>query len=460
MPYEIVMPRLGWTMEEGTLVEWLKHDGDTITVGDIIFTVESDKAVNEIEAMEGGILRIPPDSPPPGTVMPIGALLAYIVQPEEAVPFGATAAPAATPAVSAAPSPVPTPSVASAVTMKSSNGRHSEPNISPRAKRIAVELGIAWSTLQGTGRTGRIVERDVRAAAESMPAAQVQAEPQAVKASPLARRMAQDLDVDLAQLATNLSGKRISRADVEAASQPAATQPIQSDEEVIPISAVRRITADRMAASAHTVASVTLTSEIDATELVKLRKQLKADAEANKRPVPSYNDLLIKLCAEALAEHPYLNARFHEDSIVLSKAVHVGIAVDSDRGLLVPVLRDAQNKNVRKIAAETSALIERARNGQLKGDEMRGGTFTITNLGMFGIDAFTPIINLPECAILGVGRIVAKQVVIDADAEQVAIRHMMFVSLTFDHRLVDGAQAARFLARVRQFIEQPYLWLI
>ncbi|MBX3086275.1 MAG: 2-oxo acid dehydrogenase subunit E2 [Anaerolineae bacterium] len=466
MPYEIVMPRLGWTMEEGTLVEWLKQDGDTINVGDIIFTVESDKAVNEIEAMEGGILRIPPDSPPPGTVMPIGRLLAYILQPGEAVPFGAAAAPSSAAAVSAAPSPVPTPSIASAVVTAPTNGHGNEPTISPRARRIAAELGVDWSALQGSGRTGRIVERDVRAAAESMPAAQVQTESQAVKASPLARRMAQDLDVDLAQLATNLPGKRISRADVAAASQPAPSaapstaQPVSEDDQLIPISAVRRITAERMSASAHTVAPVTLTSEVDATELVKLRKQLKGDAEANKRPIPSYNDLLIKLCAEALAEHPEMNARFHEDQIAISRAVHIGIAVDSERGLLVPVLRDAQNKSVRKIAAETSALIERARAGQLKPDEMRGGTFTITNLGMFGIDAFTPIINLPECAILGVGRIVAKQVVIDADAERVAIRQMMFVSLTFDHRLVDGAQAARFLSRVRQFIEQPYLWLI
>jgi pyruvate dehydrogenase E2 component (dihydrolipoamide acetyltransferase) len=215
-----------------------------------------------------------------------------------------------------------------------------------------------------------------------------------------------------------------------------------------------------MAESAHTVAPVTLTSEIDATELVKLRKQLKTDSEASGRPVPSYTDLLAKLCAEALVEHPYMNARFQGDQIALSQAVHIGIAVDSERGLLVPVLRDVNGKNVRLIAAENSELIERARTGRLKSDEMSGGTFTITNLGMFGIDAFTPIINLPECAILGVGRIVPKQVVVDAEAERLAIRHMMFLSLTFDHRLVDGAQAARFLNRVRQFIEQPYLWLV
>jgi pyruvate dehydrogenase E2 component (dihydrolipoamide acetyltransferase) len=272
------------------------------------------------------------------------------------------------------------------------------------------------------------------------------------------------LDVNLAQLATTSPGKRISRADVQAASQsPSPTLPTPAttadDEELVPITAMRRITAERMANSAHTTAPVTLTSEVDATALVQLRKQLKADAEANSRAVPSYTDLLVKLCAEALLEHPHLNARWQEDSIVLSRNAHIGIAVDTDRGLLVPVLRDAQTKSVRRIAVETSDLIQRTRGSQLKMEEMRGGTFTITNLGMFGIDAFTPIINLPECAILGVGRIVPKQVVIDAEADQLAIRQMMFLSLTFDHRLVDGAYAARFMQRVRQYIEQPFLWI-
>ncbi|MBX3066088.1 MAG: 2-oxo acid dehydrogenase subunit E2 [Anaerolineae bacterium] len=462
MAYELVMPRLGWTMEEGTLVEWLKHDGDTVQSGEIVFTVESDKAVNEIEALEGGILRIPPDSPAPGTTLPIGALLGYIIQPGEAVPFeqAAPAAPAVAPEVTA--TPAATAAATSAPTTNGNGaavGRHqTEPAISPRARRIAVELGVDWQSLIGSGSTGRIVERDVRAAATTAPVAAATS----VRATPLARRVAQDLDVDLQQLASSTPGKRISRADVEAASQSSAPQPATAaaDVEIVPLTAVRRITAERMTASAHTVAPVTLTSEVDATELVRLRKQLKADSEAAGRPVPSYNDLLARLCAEALADYPYLNASWHEDHIALSKQVHIGIAVDGERGLLVPVLRDVQGKSVRRIAVESRDLIERARQGQLKSDEMRGSTFTITNLGMFGIDAFTPIINLPECAILGVGRIVPKQVVIDADTEQLAIRHMMFLSLTFDHRVVDGADAAKFLNRVRQFIEQPYLWLV
>lgn len=456
MAYELVMPRLGWTMEEGTFLEWLKRDGDEVQIGDIVFTVESDKAINEVEAMEAGILRIPPNAPPPGSRLRVGALLGYIVRPGEAAPFEQ---PAAAASLSAPPISTPTPAPAAA-----NGARRRRPAISPRAKRIAAELGVEWAMLNGSGRTGRIIERDIRAAAagRTTPLARPAPEP-AARATPLARRVAQDLGVDLGQLAAAKSGERITRADVESAVSRAPAPEPAAGEEAISISAVRRITAERMAASAHTAAPVTLTAEVDATELVRLRNQLKADSAAASRPVPSYTDLLAKLCAEALREHPHVNARFEDETlerIVLSRAVHIGIAVDTERGLLVPVVRNVEMKHVRHIAAESAALIERARAGQLKPDEMRGGTFTITNLGMFGIDAFTPIINLPECAILGVGRIVPKQVVIDADVARVAIRHMMFLSLTFDHRLIDGAQAARFMARVRQFIEQPYLWLV
>ena len=226
---------------------------------------------------------------------------------------------------------------------------------------------------------------------------------------------------------------------------------------MLPITPVRRTIADRMATSAHTVAPVTLTTEADATELVRLRKQLKEDGG---QPVPSYNDLLAKLVAQALLEHPAVNARFEGDTIVQSATANIGVAVDTDRGLLVPVLRDVQTKSLRQIAREAAGLIEKARTGRITVEELQGGTFTLTNLGMYEIDAFTPIINLPECAILGVGRIVPKQVVVDAEAEQVAIRQMMFLSLTFDHRLVDGAPAARFLQRVKQYVERPYLWLV
>ncbi len=483
MAIEIVMPRLGWTMEEGSLVEWLKKDGEAVQPGDIVFTVETDKAINEIESFESGILRIPPDSPAAGVMVPVGGLLAYLVQPGEAAPFesGAVApsAPAETTGAAIPPDDAETgisapasdvPAAAAVPTTASSNGNG--PTISPRARRVAGELGVDWTTLTGSGSTGRIRERDVRAAAAQLASAA------SARVSPIARRVAEELKVDLDDLATTLPGKRIERADVERAAAasapsapaaspaPAVAAPTstpaaaQAGETRTPISTIRRITAQRMSASAQQTAPVTLTTEVDATELVQLRKQLKQDAGATGQATPSYNDLLAKLVSEALKEHPTVNARFDGDDIVQSEAVHVGIAVDTPRGLLVPVIRDVQSKSLRQIARDSAALIERARAGSVGSAEMSGGTFTITNLGMFDIDAFTPIINLPECAILGVGRIVPKPVVVDEEAETIAIRHMLVLSLTFDHRLVDGGPAARFLQRLKQSVEHPLLWLL
>jgi len=472
MPFEVVLPRLGWNMETGRLGEWLKRDGERVEAGELLFTVEGDKATQEVEALESGILRIPPDSPPAGKEVPVGTVLGYLLQEGETLPVVLTddrrpTTDGATPAVAAPREP--------GVTDQSLVPRN---RISPRARRVAQELGLDWVGLTGSGRTGRIVERDVRQAA-----AAAQAKPSAAeRISPLARRLAAELDVDVDALAGRLPGRRIERADIEAeaerlqverlkvaAPEPSAPLPLRSSAPapagaILPITTVRRTIAERMAASAHTVAPVTLTTEADATELVRLRRQLKDDAVgaglASARPAPSYNDLLAKLVAQALLEHPMVNARFEGDAIVQSATANIGIAVDTDRGLLVPVLRDVQTKSLRQLAREAAALIEKARSGRISPDDLHGGTFTITNLGMYEIDAFTPIINLPECAILGVGRIVPKQVVVDAEAERVAIRHMVFLSLTFDHRLVDGAPAARFLQRVKQYVERPYLWLV
>ncbi len=467
MPFEVVMPRLGWNMETGRLGQWLKQDGERVEAGELLFTVEGDKATQEVEALESGILRIPPDAPPPGLEVAVGTLLGYLVQPGEAVPFAAS--PMSAPAVERIGE-----SAARTAGQDATRTTQDGPTISPRACRVARELKVDWSGLKGSGRTGRIVERDVRQAAAAQ-AARAPTE----RISPLARRLAAELGVDIDQLASKIPGRRIERADIEAAARevaaavpavapptravpaplpaaPTPTMPIPAGA-VAPISTVRRTIAERMATSAHTVAAVTLTTEADATELVRLRKQLKDDGS---QPVPSYNDLLAKLVAQALLEHPAVNARFEGDTIVQAATANVGLAVDTERGLLVPVLRDVQVKSIRQIARESAALIEKVRSGRITLDELKGGTFTITNMGMFEIDAFTPIINLPECAILGIGRIIPKQVVVDAEAERVAMRHMMFLSLTFDHRLVDGAPAARFLQRVKQYVEKPYLWLV
>lgn len=409
MAIEIVMPKLGWTMEEGVLTEWVKKDGDPVRTGEILFTVESDKALQEVEAFDEGILRIPPDSPVPGSIVKVGGLLAYVVQPGEQAPFERADSIQPEPPPPSAPIPV-----SSARTVDVSPAavpvRTQETSISPRARRIAGELAVDWSGLKGSGRSGRIVERDIRAEAA-----------------------------------------KSASENIRIASSTNATR--------APLSGIRRRIADKMVSASHITAPVTLTTEVDATELVRMRAQLKADPAASQQPVPTFTDLVAKLAAHALGEHPALNGRLEGDEIVTEARVNIGIAVDSERGLLVPVVRDVQAKTLRQVAAESQRLIERTREGKLAAEEMRDGTFTITNLGMYEIDAFTPIINVPESAILGMGRIIRKAVVLD-ETDQTAMRHMMVLSLTFDHRLVDGAPAARFLQRIKQLIEQPYLWLI
>jgi pyruvate dehydrogenase E2 component (dihydrolipoamide acetyltransferase) len=457
MAAEIHMPRLGWSMEEGTFGEWLKRDGDMINAGDLVFTVEGDKATQEIEAFESGILRLPPNAPKPGDLVRVGTVLAYLVKPGEAAPFE-QAAPAASVAATSSPAApaAPTQPAADATPSAKRQTSKSKIPISPRARRVAKELGIDWSGLTGSGATGRFIERDVRAAAQA-------ARESRVRITPIAQRMAQEAGLDLAALAQSKAGERIERADVEAALAARASAPslpaasaVSEDSETIPVTRIRRLIAERMVESAQRTAAVTLTTEADATGLVALREEFKTALAARNRPVPSYNDLLLKLTAVALGQHPLLNATWQEDEILLHSAIHLGLAVDTADGLLVPVIRNVQDKSLRQISQESKTLIERAGARQLGPDELTGGTFTITNLGMHGIDAFTPIINLPQCAILGVGRIIKKPWVV---GDAVVARHVVALSLTFDHRIVDGAPAARFLNTVREFVETPALWL-
>lgn len=449
MAIEIVMPKLGWTMEEGILDEWIKQDGDEVAPGDIIFVVESDKALQEIEAFDGGILRIDPNAPPVGSTVKIGEVLAYLVQPGEAPPFASVAAEAigdrsATPAIDVAKGEA-TPPVTKPVRRSRSGG----PAISPRAKRVALELGVDWSALAGSGSSGRIIERDIRARADKLATAETD-----INVTPVARRVAQEAGISLNELAAHYPGERVTRADVEKlAAQRSASKPAQRQA----LSRIRQVTRDRMAESMRTTAPVTLTSEADATELFQMRRKLTANGSDI---VPTYTDLLAKLVAAALAEHPTLNASIDGDELLLHPAINIGIAVDSERGLLVPVIRDADKLSLLELATISADLIKRTRDGAISAEDLQGGTFTITNLGMFDIDAFTPIINLPQSAILGAGRVAPKQIVVDADAERLAIRQMMSLSLTFDHRAVDGAPAARFLQRVKQYVEAPYLWLV
>jgi pyruvate dehydrogenase E2 component (dihydrolipoamide acetyltransferase) len=458
MATKLLLPKLGQTMEEGAIVEWLKKEGDPVARGDVLYTLESDKAVLEVEAkVKGTLLKI---LVPAGVKVPVQAPVGIVGTPGEdlsALLDEGAAEPQASAMVPQAPAepsaPAPTAEVVAASAKEADAPAQGRVFSSPRARKVAAERGVDLAQIKGSGPEGRIVEADVLAWADRQPAA-----------TPLARHMAQEMGVPLAGLAAD--GARVTVEQVKAAAvAPAAAAPAPAAVpvaaaagagKVTPLAGIRKIIAERMSASSQTTAAVTLTTEVDATELVGLRTMLK-DALAKELGFNlGYNDLLAYIVARCLVEFPYINVKLTPEGIAHQTTVNVGMAVDSDAGLLVPVIKDADKKTVKQIAIEFRQLVERTRVGKAQPDDLRGGNFTITNLGMFGIDAFSPIINLPECAILGVGRIKARPAVVDG---QVAVRQMMWLSLTFDHRLVDGAPAARFLQRISQYIESPYLLL-
>jgi pyruvate dehydrogenase E2 component (dihydrolipoamide acetyltransferase) len=455
MPIEVVMPRLGWTMEAGTVVEWLKQSGDPVEAGELLFAVESDKAITEVEALDSGILYLPPDAPI-GAEVPVGATVGYLLAPGEAMPAAGSQQSAVSQSVRAGGALTRESALATNHPISRKGEGAGGEAVSPRARRVAAELSVDLSQVSGTGSGGRIREADVRAAAKANGARP--------RVSPTVRRMAEQTGVDLAGVAPSGPAGRITRADLTALTPVPSPvrEPVGVDPRVYPsgVRVFRHTIAARMAEAAHTTAPVTLTTEVDATELVRVREQLKNELTGSGSLLPSYNDLLIRLAARALRLHPDLNASLDGDDLVLHENIHIGLAVDTDRGLLVPVVRDAGRLGLFDIAAETARLIEKTRDGSITREEMTSGTFTITNLGMYSIDAFTPIINLPEAAVLGVGRIVAKPVVIDEDAGEIAVRKMLSLSLTFDHRVVDGAPAARFLQQLGQMVEHPLRWLM
>ena len=433
MPTQVLTPPLGQTVDTLIFVSWYKQEGEVVRQGEPLFVVETDKATLDVESPASGILR--QVTAKTGDEVQTLSAIAMIAAEVEGVEVTAE--------------------------------EDSLPRLfaSPRARRLAERENVPLTALSGTGPEGAVVERDVQAVLDE---AQAKGKAEEVRSiTPVARRMAEEAGIDWNTLAGSGPRGQVIRHDVESALSarlqlrtggeatadiplsliPAAEEGFES----IPLSGVRAIIAERMAQSHSQTAPVTLTAEADATELVEMRQRLAA------RDVGvSYNDLLIFILGRALREHPRLNASLDGEQIKLWRRIDIGLAVDTDRGLLVPVVRNADQKGLAQLAAETKGLAEQARSGKITPDVLRGGTFTLTNLGMHGVDAFTPIINLPETAILGVGRIKEKPTVHNG---QIAIRHLMWLSLTFDHRLVDGGLAARFLQRVVRLVESPYLML-
>jgi len=446
MATEVIMPKLGQTMEHGVITEWLVQEGQSVRRGDPLFKIESDKAILDANAPTSGVLR--KILVPQGQSAPILARVAVIAGADEDISAflaGDDSAVVTPEAAAPAPKEAPAPRLDQQGEQEPAAATDERIFASPRARRLARLEAVDLKAVVGSGPDGRILERDIQAYLEKAP-----------KSTAAARAAAAGLGLDL----TEVAGKgRVTAADVMAAAGPLPVASVAavaaSPAGRTALAGVRAVIAERMKASVSTTAAYTLTAEADASALLKWRKTAQTAAREGDR-VPSFNDLLARLLVVALGEYPDLNARLEGNEIVRSASANIGVAVDTGRGLVVPVLRDVQRMSVREIAAAAAELVNRARAGQLLPDEMAGGTFTISNLGMFGIDAFTPIINVPEVAILGVGRIAERAVVRKG---KIVARPMMVLSLTADHRLVDGAPAARFLQRLVQLIESPLLAL-
>jgi pyruvate dehydrogenase E2 component (dihydrolipoamide acetyltransferase) len=387
MSKEFVMPKLGMTMEEGTITKWLKKEGDRVEKGEPIVEIMTDKVNMEVESpYEGTLLKIIAKE---GDVVPILQPIAIIGEEGEEVK----------------------------VEEKKEEIKVEEEGIikaSPAAKRLAREAGIDLSLIKGTGPDGRIVEKDVLAYIEAYkkvePAPQVTTEP-SIKVS----------------------------------------EPTYREE---PISSLRREIASRLSKSYREAVHITLEFTADVTNIVKIRERLKEKASINNLPVPTFNDIFVRIVSLVLKDYPNLNAHFDGEKLTIFNTVNMGVAVAVKEGLMVPVVKEAEKKNVFEIARITSDLVNRTREGKVLPDELSGGTFTITNLGMFGIDFFTPIINPPQVAILGIGRI--KETLKPGNI----VVNEVVLSLSVDHRIVDGAPAAMFLRDLGEALKDPVLYLL
>ena len=411
---EVTMPRLSDTMEEGTISAWLKKPGDQVSKGDVIAQIETDKATMDLTAFEAGTLQ--EILAPEGSTVAIGQPVARIGS-GKAAPAGKASPPAeGSPPAEAAPAPEKAAPPAEVATAPSPPGDRpasvdGKTRASPMARHIAAENDLNLSNIQGSGPQGRVIRADVEAALKS------------------------------------------STSETPTRGADAATV---ADDERVTLSQMRRTIARRMAESTRTVPHFFLTVTVDATELVKLRKQI-TEETADSGIKISFNDMVVKAAALAIRKVPDVNVSFAEDSLIRHQHIHIGVAVATERGLIVPVVRDVDQKSLGQISRETRDLAERANSGKLQPPDYTGGTFTISNLGMFGVEQFNAVINPPEAAILAVGAIAREPAEHDG---QIVLRDHMKLTLSVDHRALDGAMGARYLQALKQLLEKPMLLLV
>ncbi len=405
MAFEILMPQLGLTMEEGTVTQWLKQEGDPVKAGEAVLEITTDKLTNEVTSEHDGVLlKIVAQE---GEDIPVKGLLGYIGQAGEQVGDTAAPAPAAAPAqASAAPA---TPAAAPAAAPSGVRIR-----ISPYARKLAAGMGVDYSHLTGSGPSGRIVAKDILAAAEAQKAAP--AAPAAAPAAPAPKK----------------GGLELMDGDT-----------------IVKLSGMRKVVAERMLQSHTEIPPVTQNTKVDVTALMQFRKSL-AETAGKKFSV---NDLILKATAKVLRQHPEILVSYDNGQIIQRAHVNLGMAVALDAGLIVPVIRDADKMGLEELAAKAKDLATRAKDNQLTTDEYKGSTFSVSNLGMFGIETFTPIVNQPDAGILGVCAI-QDELVMD-DEGSISKHQIMRLSFTFDHRLIDGAVAAKFIMDLRDLLQSP-----
>jgi len=413
MPVEIVMPKLGLTMTEGLIVEWRKKEGDPVKKGDILFVLETEKVTYEVEAPEDGTL---------GKILvkeqetvPVGAAVAYLLKPGEAA-VEVTAAPAAAPkAEAASPAPAAAPAAPAAAT--AAGGRV---KATPLAKKVAKELGVDLAAVAGSGPGGRILREDV----EKAKAAGVQA-PAAPAAAP---------------------------APAAPAQAPAAPAPAAAEGRLAAFTGMRKTIAKRMLQSKVEAAQAYMGNTVDATRIQALRAELMPFIEKKSGVRITITDLMMKVTGAALREHPVINTRWTDKGVLYLPEVNMGMAMALDEGLIVPVIKNINAKSLGQVARDRVALIEKGKKNSFLPDDIKGSTFTLSAMGMFGLETFTAIINQPENAILAVGAILDKPVALKGE---VVIRPMMSVNLTYDHRTIDGAEAGKFMRTLKEMIEEP-----
>ncbi|WP_353856056.1 dihydrolipoamide acetyltransferase family protein [Bacillus sp. Bos-x628] len=432
MPKEIFMPKLSSTMEVGTLLQWFKEEGDSVEIGEPLFEIMTDKINIEVEAYDDGVLL--KKYYEADDQIPVNAVIGYIGTASEQVPETPPAQSDEELSEGIATPQEPDPST----DIETTSGVNVR--ATPAARKLAKDHHVAIHEVSGTGPKGRVQKRDVEGLVSKGEKGQ--------RVSPLAKKMAADEGIDLANVSGTGAYGKITKDDVKA-----VTAHTESAVKTQKLAGMRKVIADRMSQSAFTAPHVTLTSEIDMTKAKEIRKQLLPAIEKETGYRLSFTEIIIHAVSKVLTRHPQINMTFEQNELHFHENVHIGLAVAVKDGLMVPVISHADQKGLAQLTKEAKEIGKSARDQKLLPDQLKGSTFTISNLGMYAIDTFTPIIHQPEVAILGVGRIQEKPVVVDGE---IHVRPMMGVSLSFDHRVVDGAPAAAFLTDVKQVLEQPF----